>query len=61
MPNNKKKKKKVCMYKYGRQNYNPFQLYTPTVGQDSFAGSEAHQDIAVADKNQRLLEKWTKV
>lgn len=49
------------MYKYGRQNYNPFQLYTPTAGQDLFAGSEAHQDFAVSEKNQRLLQKWRKM
>lgn len=57
MPNNKKE---VSMYKYSK-NYNPSQLYTPTAGQDWLAGSEASQDIAVSDKNERLLQKWIKM
>lgn len=61
MPYNKKKEKKVSIYKYGRQNYNPLNFYTLTAGQDLWLGSEAHQDIAISDKNQCLLQKRRKV
>lgn len=48
-----KKKKKVSMYKCGRQNYNPYKLYTLMAGHALLTGSlrVPKNDILLSDKN----------